>query len=116
MLRREYLDFHLDNNFINIRELWRNNNWFDTIQVHDFDDNNYLHAKEIKNLFMFFIHEGYYVLHAVNEAYLPHSSMYGCGIANNIELSHGYNDNMDVFYLLDYNKSRNFLLIRGERK
>lgn len=57
---------------------------------------------------MFFIHEGYYVLHAVNEAYLPHSSMYGCGVDNNIEVSHGYNGNMDVFYLLNYNKSGNF--------
>lgn len=34
-VRREYLDFHLDNNFLNIKDLYRYNDWFDIFKFLD---------------------------------------------------------------------------------
>ncbi len=101
-IRREYLDFHLDNNFINIRDLFRDNSWFDVVQVYDFDSDHYVGKDEVKNLIISFLQKGYYVLHNVNEGFLRHSSMYGV-ISNNIALTYGYNSETDTFQILDYN-------------
>lgn len=110
LIRKEYLDFHLDNNYLNIRDVFRNNDWFDIVQVHDFNVENYIGSYEIKNIIITFLHEGYYVLHNVNEAYLPHSSQYGESIetANNIALTYGYDREKDVFMMLDYDCNGRF--------
>ena len=107
-IRREYLDFHLDNNYLNINDMFRNNEWFDIVQIRDFDCNNYMHKNEIKELILYFLNNGYYVLHNLNESYLPHSSMFGRFNANNISMVYGYNDTNDSFMLLDYDLNGRF--------
>ncbi len=58
-IRREYLDFHLDNNFIDIRSLFRDNSWFDVVQIYDFDSDHYVVKDEIKPLIISFLQKGY---------------------------------------------------------
>lgn len=53
-IRREYLDFHLDNNYRNISDVFRDNEWFDIVQIHDFDSENYRNKKEIKDSIIYF--------------------------------------------------------------
>ena len=102
-IRREYLDFHLDNNFLDIKQLFRYNDWFDVIQVHDLNNENYKNSIEIKNLIIEFLEKGHYVLHNVNESYLSHTARYGKPDSNNIVMIYGYDFEKDTFLMLDYN-------------
>lgn len=107
-IRREYLDFHLDNNYRNISDVFRDNEWFDIVQIHDFDSENYRNKKEIKDSIIYFLNQGYYLLHNVNEYCLPHASAYGQYIDNNIAMTYGYDEKKDNFLLLDYNRNGHF--------
>ena len=73
--RREYLDFHLDNNFINVSDLFLDNSWFDVVQI-DFSASSKLLDSEVKEQIIFYLKKGYYVLHRVNECALPHANVY----------------------------------------
>lgn len=112
-IRREYLDFHLENNFLNISDVFRDNTWFDIIQLRAFDCDNYNCLGEIKQIIVEMLEKGYYVLHKVNEVYLPHTAAYGGAAANNINtLTCGYDDKSDVFFMLDYDGKGQFGISR----
>ena len=107
---REYLDFHLENNYLNIKDVFRNNDWFDIIQLKNINDKYYMNSKHCQEIIISFLNEGYYVLHNINEAYLPHSPKYKHDKekSNNIALTYGYNRSEDVLYILDYAHTGNF--------
>lgn len=102
-IRMEYLDFHLDNNFLSIRELFRNNSWFDVVQISDCNCQDNRKQIETRDLIVEFLNRGYYVLHGVNESCLSHTVRYGKPVSNNIAMTYGYNYKRNTFFLLDYN-------------
>lgn len=105
--RREYLDFHLENNYINVRELFRDNSWFDIIKFEDICHSALL-ITEIKNQILRYLKQGYYVLHRANEGAFPHSNIYRCEQADNNVLTLGYCYENDSFAVLDYEMSGRF--------
>ena len=107
-IRREYLDFHLDNNFLNIKDLYRYNDWFDIFQISRFGSFDNTSCSNLKEIIIDFLKKGYYILHNINEAYLPHSATYGGSDFNNIVLTHGYDKDNDTFMLLDYDNTGRF--------
>ena len=107
-IRREYLDFHLDNNFLNIKDLYRYNDWFDIFQISRFGSFDKTSCSNLKEIIIDFLKKDYYILHNINEAYLPHSATYGGSDLNNIVLTHGYDKENDTFMLLDYDKTGRF--------
>ena len=107
-IRQEYLDFHLDNNYINIRSLFRNNSWFDIVQIDESDNTNYIAKDELKHNIISFLQKGYYVMQIVNEEFLRHSARYGCHFSDNIALIYGYCAKTDAFLMLDYNAEGRF--------
>ena len=106
-LRREYLDFHIKNNFINMIDLFYDNGWFDVVQVHDLHKENYFQSKEIIDLIIYFTSKGYYLLQKINEEFLTHSAMYGI-TSDNTVLIHGVDLKSRSFYILDYKKNGRF--------
>lgn len=105
--RREYLDFHLDNNFINVSDLFLDNSWFDVVQI-DFSASSKLLDSEVKEQIIFYLKKGYYVLHRVNECALPHANVYQQKDSENNAMTFGYVYDEDSFIVLDYDKDGRF--------
>ena len=100
--RGDYLDFHLENNYLNIREMFRDNNWFRVIQMHHFDPEDDSELSNIRECIVEFIKKGYYIVQNVDESCLKHTSKFGGVPVNNISMITGYDDINDAFYMLDY--------------
>lgn len=107
-IARDYLDFHLENNYTNIVDGFRDNSWFDIIQVHDFNIEDHKNSQNIKNLIISYLEDRYYCLQNVNEACFPHTYYYGGSVFNNISMVYGYDATKDVFMMLDYDSQDRF--------
>lgn len=107
-LRREYLDFHLYNNFKGLDYGFYDNSWFDLMQINILNDNRFNTKESIKELIVSFLSQDYYVLHKVNENYLPHTLFYSNNDNINIALTCGYDIEEKKFIILDYNKNGEF--------
>lgn len=105
---RNYLDFHLSNNYLNIVDVFKDNSWFDIIQVNKIDTENDRTNNYIKEILIQMLHAGYFVLQNVNEGLFPHSFAYGNSVAPNVCMLYGYNEYEDRFYILDYDKYGHF--------
>lgn len=97
---RNHLDFNLDNNFLNIESLFRNNNFFDIVQLNIFERTMFKQCTmEIKDLIIGFLKRGYYILHVSNEAcYLNYPDS-----QDNIVLTYGFDKS--YFLLLGYSSN-----------
>ena len=108
-VRQEYLDFHIYNYFDSIYNMFYDNSWFDIIQLKAMDySSTYISEKEIKRIIIDFLNNNYYILHKVNEEYLPHSDKYARESFYNIDMTIGYDFYNDMFLLLDYQQSGHF--------
>ncbi len=104
---RDYLDFHLDNYFCNMSSLFHDNSWFEIKQV-DISSDEFKNPEAIKQTILEHLNQGYYAIHRVNEAYLPHTNYYGENCINNNEMTFGYSQRCDSFFVLDYNQNGQF--------
>lgn len=104
----DYLDFHINNNYLNNKDMFRDNSWFYITQLYEFDIANYIKNDHIKKLIIDFLSDGYYVIQNVNEACLFHTIKYGSDTVNNISLLYGYDALLDSFMMLDYNYHGDF--------
>ncbi len=75
-------------------------NALDIVQVQDFNAENYRKKNEIRDLIVYFIENGYYLLQKVNEGSLPHSSKYGAESEDNTSMLHGFDWDKKVFYTM----------------
>ena len=103
----DYLDFHVDNYFQGLSSLFHDNSWFDFYQI-DVTSTAGENMDYIKQVIIDGLKNGYYVIHCINESYLKHTVYYGGDICNNLEMTFGFSEIKDVFYVLDYNKYGNF--------
>ena len=101
----DYLDFHAENYFQSLATLFYDNSWFDHYSV---DITSGAEREYIKRVVVEGLNNGYYIIHGINESQLKHTVHYGGDVCNNIEMTYGFSDLKDSFFVLDYDRHGRF--------
>lgn len=95
----DYLDFHTENFFQRLGELFYDNSLFD---YYRFDITPDVDREHIKHTIADGLKNGYYIIHAINEAHLRHTARYGGNLCNNLEMTYGFSESRNSFFVFDY--------------